>query len=81
MLLAPMLFGLLALQTTTTAATPPSLDPRIDPKRVTTLPAPEVRTVADVVRAPAPEPVLRIASRAESVPLDAGSHAKARAAL
>jgi len=77
-----MLFGLLALQTTTTTATtPPSLDPRIDPKRVTTLPAPEVRTVADVVRAPAPEPVLRIASRAESVPLDAGSHAKARAAL
>jgi len=51
------------------AAEPPQLDPRIDAKRITTLPVPSVSTVADVVRAPAPDPVLRIASRAESVQL------------
>ena len=51
------------------AAEPPALDPRIDAKKITTLPAPTVSTVADVVRAPAPDPVLRIASRAESVHL------------
>ena len=51
------------------SAEPPALDPRIDAKKITTLPAPAVSTVADVVRAPAPDPVLRIASRAESVQL------------
>ena len=51
------------------SAEPPALDPRIDAKKITTLPAPTVSTVADVVRAPAPDPVLRIASRAESVHL------------
>ena len=76
MLAALSISALLALQTT-----PPALDPRIDAKRITTLPEPTVATVADVVRAPSPDPVLRIATRAESVPLDAATYAKARAAV
>jgi putative NIF3 family GTP cyclohydrolase 1 type 2 len=45
MLAALPIAALLALQTT-----PPALDPRIDAKRITTLPEPTVATVADVVR-------------------------------
>ena len=60
---------------------PPSLDPRIDPKKLTTLPAPTVSTVADVVRAPAPDAILRIASRAEGVQLEPEAFDAARKSI
>jgi squalene-hopene/tetraprenyl-beta-curcumene cyclase len=62
------------------AVTPP-LDSRVDPKRITTLPAPTVSTVADVVRAPALAPVHRIADSAAKVPVDADTYALARKAI
>ena len=62
-------------------AAPPGLDPRIDAKKVTTLPAPTITTVADVVRAPAPEPVLRIALRADAVPVPEEAYQRARKSI
>ena len=61
-------------------ATPP-LDARIDPAKVTTLPAPSVSTVDEIVRAPAPQPVHRIAEDAARVPVDSPSFERARAAI
>ena len=63
-----------------TAAEPP-LDTRIDASKVTTLPAPTVSSVADPVRATAPEPVLRIAAKASDVPLSEERYALARKAV
>jgi hypothetical protein len=59
----------------------PPLDPRVDGAKVTTLPAPVVSTVADIVRAPAPEPVLRVATHAADVPVSEESYALARKAI
>jgi len=78
MLLATSLVASILLART---AEPPALDARIDAKKVTTLPEPQKSTIADVVRAPVPEPVLRIAARAETVPTKAETYAKARAAI
>lgn len=61
-------------------ATPP-LDARIDPAKVTTLPAPSVSTVDEIVRAPAPQPVHRIAADAARVPVDSPSFERARTAI
>jgi squalene-hopene/tetraprenyl-beta-curcumene cyclase len=63
------------------AAEPPQLDPRIDAKRITTLPAPTVSTVADVVRASAPDPILRIAAKAETVGLTPTQYDTARRSI
>lgn len=63
------------------SAVEPPLDTRIDAGKVTTLPAPAVSSVADPVRAPAPEPVLRIASKASDVPLSEEHYALARKAV
>jgi squalene-hopene/tetraprenyl-beta-curcumene cyclase len=63
------------------AAEPPQLDPRIDAKRITTLPAPTVSTVADVVRASAPDPILRIAAKAETVGLTPTQYDAARRSI
>jgi hypothetical protein len=70
-----------ALLSALLAWTEPPLDQRIDATKVTTLPAPTVASVADVVRAPAPEPVLRVATRAADVPLSDESFALARKAI
>jgi len=70
------LLALLAL-----AAEPPALDPRIDARKITTLPEPMVSTVADVVRAPAPGPVLRIAVRSETLQLSAEAFDAARKSI
>lgn len=61
-------------------ATPP-LDPRIDAAKLKSLPSPDVSSVADVVRAPAPDPILRIADRAGSVPVGAERFKEAREAI
>jgi squalene-hopene/tetraprenyl-beta-curcumene cyclase len=77
-----MLLGLLiTLPLAATHAEPPALDPRIDSKKVTTLPAPAVATVADLVRAPAPAPVLRIAEKAESAALSPADYDRARESI
>ena len=57
------------------------LDQRVDAKRLTTLPSPQVQTVADIVRAPAPVPTLRIAVTSEAVSLDPERFARARQAI
>lgn len=62
-------------------ATPPELDPRVDPAKITTLPKPEVATVDDLVRADAPTPVHRIGDRAGAVPIDEANFARARASI
>jgi hypothetical protein len=61
-------------------STPP-LDDRIDPSRMTTLPRPEVTTVASLERATPPSPVLRVAVRAADVPITEAAYGRARAAI
>jgi hypothetical protein len=59
----------------------PATDPRVDTSKVTTLPRPEVTTVADLVRTAPPAPVHRTAARAADVPTSEANHAKARQAI
>ncbi|MEY3022626.1 MAG: hypothetical protein RIS86_1824 [Planctomycetota bacterium] len=64
-------------------AAPPgrALDPRIDASRLTRLGPPDERATAGQVRRPVLAPVLRIATRAEAVPLDDATFAKAQEAI
>ena len=73
--------ALVLLLAAAAASEPPTLDPRVDAKKVTVLPAPSVTTVADLVRAPAPDPVLRIATKPDSVPLSTESYEAARKSI
>lgn len=63
------------------APPPAPLDARIDASRMTTLPPPHIEAEGSAVRAPAPQPVLRIARDAHAAGVDAATYAKAREAI